>query len=210
MTTDQKQGLKEKIEKKLNQLKASAEHLNVQLHLGAAEAKDEFEEQKKNLAKLVDTAQEKLGNVIDAGEEKAKNLKTTIDELRVQAALGRAETEDVLEDQAKKINKGLNQLKKGLANTADKAEHKAESFADETKHQIEDMHTRFDLLRLRTHLGKKEAEKAWDEKKKELSEKLHEFNQKLEKGKDVAEDKWEHFADEMSEAWDHLKKAFKA
>lgn len=206
MSAEQKQGLKGKIEQRLQQLRASAEHLNVQLHLGAAEARDEFEVQKKKLAELVDTAQEKLK---DFEEEKTQKLKTTIDELRVQAALGKAETEDALEEQAKKINKGLHQVKQDLSKTAHKAEGKASHLVDETKHQFDDIHTRLDLIRLRTHLGKKEVEQTWDEKKKELSHKLHEFNQKLEKGKDVAEDKWEHFADEISVAWDHLKKAFK-
>lgn len=209
MTEHKTTKMKTKIQNRLDALKAKAEHLNVQLHLGAAEAKDEFEKQKKNLKVLVDNVQDRLKDVKDLGEDKATNLKATIEELRVQAALGKADTADALDDQAKKINKGIHSLKQQLSKSAHKAEETAHHITEDTKEQLDDLHTQVDLMRLRAHLGKMEASDTWDEKKKEIKHKLNDFNQKLDQGKDLAEDRWEHFSEEIAEAWSHVKNAFK-
>lgn len=209
MQNDKDSSLKDKTKEKLNELKAKAEHLNVQLHLGAKEAKEEFENQKKNLGSWVDVIEEKLKDFKDLGAEKTQKLKTSIDELRVQAALGKAESEDIMDEQAKKINKGIHTLKHNMADVLDASEEKAKDLSEKSKDRLDDFHTQFDLFRLRTHLGRKEVAETWDEKKKELSEKLHELNVKIDQNKEVASEKWDHFTDEVSEAWKHLTKAFK-
>jgi hypothetical protein len=203
-----KESLKEKTKEKLSDWKASLGHLNVQLHLGKKEARDEFEKQKKNLADWIDTAGEKLHNAKHISKEKALQLKAAIEELRVQAALGRAETEDALNKQQENLNKGIHNLKYKIAETYKTTKEEIDDFTDKAHDKLEDFHTRFDLFKIHAHLAKMDAGETWDKKKKELSVKLHNLNTKLEESKEVSSEKWVKFSEEMSEAWSHFRNAF--
>ena len=73
------------------------DELEVQISLGEKELEDAFEKGKTNFKSFVDEASktvEGLGNT-----EAATNLRTKLDELRVQLALGRAEGKDAFEAQ---------------------------------------------------------------------------------------------------------------
>ncbi len=201
---------KEKTQRKLNAWKASLEHLNVQLHLGAEEAKDEFEKQKKNLAHWIDITGEKLHETKDISKEKALQLKTAMEELRVQAALGRAETEDALKEQQENLKKGIHNLKYNIAEVYKTTKEEIDDFADKAHDKLDDFHTRFDLFKLHAHLAKMDAGETWAKKKKELSVKLHNLNTKLEESKDTSSDKWDHFSKEIAAAWHHFRIAFKS
>ncbi len=200
--------LKDKSTKKLKEWKRFAEELNVQLHLGAKEAKDKFEEQKKSLGQWLDSIEGKIDGAVDISKEKASDLRSSIDKLRLQAVLGKAESEDYLKDQQKKIAEGLQDIKQKLTDVYDTTKEETSSMIEEISEQLEDFNTRFDLFRLQVHLGRVEVKEEWEEKKKELSSKLNQWKSKLERAEDTVEDKWKGFSEEMTEAWSHFKKAF--
>ena len=120
---------KETEQKKLNDWKSLAESLNVLLHLEASEIKYEFENQKKNLSVWLESVNDSLHNVKDLSEEKAQKLKSSIDMLRVQAALGEAETEDALKEQQQKISNGIQQLQMNITDAYDSSKEKIGNFA---------------------------------------------------------------------------------
>lgn len=200
--------LKDKSTKKLEDWKRFAEELNLQIHLGATEAKDKFEEQKTNLAKWLNSIQKKIDGAVDIGKEKAAELRSSIDNLRLQAALGKSESEDYFMEQHRRIASGLLELKQKLSNTFDSTKDEASSVIDEISEQLEDFNMRFDLFRLQAHLGGVEAKEEWEEKKKELVSKLNQWKSKLENAEEAVDDKWKNFSEEISEAWAHFKKAF--
>ncbi|WP_420577727.1 hypothetical protein [Ekhidna sp.] len=202
--------LKEKGAKKLFEWKQFVHELNEQLHHEVSDAKEEFERQKKKLRTWLDSLENDLDHAIDVSKEKAEGIKASIEELRVQAALGRAEAEDLMHDQQKKLVKGLHDLKHKIHTLYDSSKEDAQSFKEKVEDKVDDFHTRFDLFRLQWHLGMTEARQEWKEKKKELSHRLHEVNTKLDHLEEEASDKWTGFSSEMSEAWDHFKKAFKS
>ena len=204
-----KHTLKEKAAKKLNDLKALKEQLNVQLHLSAKETKVEFEKQKKNLGEWLDNVSDKLNNVTELSEEKAQKLKASIQSLRVQAALGMAETDDAFKEQQHKINKGIQHLKINIEEAFKTSKEKINDFAEETDDTLTDFHTRFDLFRLQFHLGKEETKEAWEAKKKVIAADLHELEIKIDKGIAEASDKWESFSNEIVDSWKQLIKSFK-
>ena len=74
---------------------------------------------------------------------------------------------------------------------------------------LDDFHTRFDLFRLQLHLGKEEAKEDWEQKKKDISNELHTINFKIAKGYEDRAENWDHFSDEITEAWKHIKNSFK-
>ncbi|HKK88843.1 MAG TPA: hypothetical protein VJ917_08330 [Saprospiraceae bacterium] len=194
-------------QERLKDWKAKLEHFNVQLHLGAKEAADAFEEQKKHLKDWIHTAEKQVEKSKVFSEEKTQELKTKLEELRVQAALGRAESRDALVEQQKKISHSMQHLKKDVESTLNKTKEKESELENKLKENVEDFKTKFDLMRLRSHLAQMDAEDAWDKKKKDLSVKLQQMTHKLEKGKEAGAEKWKGFSSEMGEAWNHFVKA---
>lgn len=206
---EQEQTLKEKGQQKLKEWKSQAKELNHQLHLGTVETKEEFEKQKKRLTRWLDSLAQKVENSKDVTKEKALSIKSSLEELRVQATLGKAETEEHLKEQQKKIALGLHNLKQNLSEVLHSSKEGTHELVEEVSDQLDDFHTRFDLFRLQFHLGKIEAKKEWDEKKKELSHKLSVVKAKLLGAEKATSNKWEGFSSEMGDAWGHFKKAFK-
>ena len=181
------------------------DQLQVQLHQGAEEAKDEFENQKKELTTWLDSVGEKLDKAKDTGSEKAQKLKSSLEELRVQAALAKAETKDEIEEQQKMIAKGIHQLRHEISETVDDSKEKVEKIHVKMDDKLDDYQTRFDLFRLQLHLGKMETEENWDQKKEDIGDKLAQLKTKLKiKGKEL-DGKWDEFSGEISEGWKQIR-----
>ena len=153
---------------------------------------------------------DQLEDAWDISKEKVRDIRSSLEELRVQAALGRAEAEDLMHDQQKELVKGLHDLKHKINSIYGSSKEEVQTFKEKVSDKADDFHTRFDLFRLQWHLGMVEAKEEWQEKKKELSHHLHELHSKLDHLEKEAADKWKGFSSEMSEAWDHFKKAFKS
>ena len=188
--------------KKIDSWKSSIEQLNEQLHLGIDDAKTEFEVQKKNLKGWIDTLEDKITVSEEIGKEKVEKLKGSIDELRVQAALGKAETADAMHSQQKIINKKIVALKSDFNSFYNTAEN-------DVSEKLDDFHTRFDLFKLQIHLGQKETEDSWKIKRKELSNQLNDLKSKIESNKEFASESVDHFSKEITATWKHLQNAFK-
>jgi len=189
----------------INRWKATAEELRLQLHLGSKDLSDKFEEQKKEI--LAWSKETRLDLEREASST-SKELRTKLEELEVQAALGKAETKEAIQEQRKKINtlvgeaneasiKLLGDSKKGIREIASKA--------DAT---FDEWHTRFDLLRLQISLGAADASDEWKEKKEDLKNSIHQLESKLGEISQDSEEGWTHFKSEITEAWSHVKKAF--
>lgn len=204
----QEHKLNEKAKDKLNEWKGSLEHLNMQLHLGADEARDEFEKQKQNLVAWLDAASETLKIAEGIGEEKVMELKASLEELRVQAALGKAESVEALREQQEKLSKGIYKLQNTMTEAHTTAEGRLSDFTQYANDRLIDFRTRFDLFKLHSHLAQMDASEAWEEKRNELSVKLNDLNTILESNKETASEKWDSFSSEMSESWKHFRTAF--
>lgn len=196
-----------KMKEIIRQWRGEVEHLNVQLNLGMKEARDEFETQKKVLHDWVVKSEEALSKLLDKNEEKLENVRAKLDHLKVQAALGKAETRDEIHHQRKQINSALHDLKLELNTFLGSSKDVVDDFIHSAEDTLEKVHTRMDLLHLKMYLGKKEAEKEWDSKKKELNKHLHDLHHRIDEMAEESEEKWDHFSGEMKEAWSHFRKA---
>lgn len=197
--------MKGKEKKRIKGWRSLVDQLQVQLHQGAEEAKDEFENQKKELTTWLDSVGEKLDKAKDTGSEKAQKLKSSLEELRVQAALAKAETKDEIEEQQKMIAKGIHQLRHEISETVDDSKEKVEKIHVKMDDKLDDYQTRFDLFRLQLHLGKMETEENWDQKKEDIGDKLAQLKTKLKiKGKEL-DGKWDEFSGEISEGWKQIR-----
>lgn len=109
-TSNTFENFKIKLNSHIEKAKQEMEELSLQFSLGKAEAADKFEELKKDFMSKVQewkTVGEQMKN---SGQEKSGELKTKLEELQVQLALGKAEAKELFNDQKKKIMKSISEL----------------------------------------------------------------------------------------------------
>ena len=133
--------MKEKIKNKLEDWKTQVDHLEAQLEKGSAEAREEFEKQKENLANWLISTADKLDNVKDRGSEKAQKLKASLEELRVHSALARAETKEQIKEQQLKIAKGIQKIRQELSDAYKESKEHAEDIHEKMDDKLEDFQT---------------------------------------------------------------------
>jgi len=96
-----------------------------------------------------------------------KSLRTAaaeLEELQVQAALGKAEASDKYEEIKKKFNMFM---------------HESKAKYDMGKEKMEELQTKFEELRVQLALGKAESIDAFKEQKKQLLSTIHEIEVKI-------------------------------
>ena len=203
METLNKTSLSDKIISGLKKAAEELEEFRLQAALGKAEARDAYEGAKKKFNKYVHEAKLRIDEVKGMAKEKSSELKTVLEALQVQLALGKAETKDVFESQRKKISSILNKIE-----TLIQKNKITDLYYAKLQMEIEQFKIKLDILKLQYELNKLGVREEFEEKKEDFSKKLSDIKKRLLKKEEEAEDKWEHFRDEISDAYSHLKKVF--
>lgn len=197
MKTNEQPTILNRIGDKLLQAQQELDELTVQLALGKAEARDKFEEVKLEFRTKV---AEFKNQVRERRETIKPEVLQKLDELELKLALGRAESKDLFEDQKQKIKLALATLEhewnQGL-HTFD-----TEFFI----HEAEKFKLKLDILRLRFELKAFQVKDSYRSTtinvKRELQKIATRIQQKLAVGS-----RYTDFKDELSLAYQHLKKA---
>ena len=93
---------------------AKLEELQVQTALGKAELADKLEELKKETKEKINHIKWDINSEVDAGADKLKKLKAKMEHLRLQLALGKAETKEALAEQKKELKSAFREIKELL------------------------------------------------------------------------------------------------
>jgi hypothetical protein len=187
------------IDKVVNVLKKSAielEEFQVKAALGKAEAQDKYEEIKKEFNLFIHDNKAK----IKVGKEKVEGINAKFDELRVQLALGRAETMEAFKSQKKQLLLTLHELEVKMKSSETLSRMYAFVLIE-----IEKFKVQLDLLEQKFEHGKEEVKLSFEKGKQEFNQFIDSVKTKYSKKKET---KWEHFQDEISEAFSHFKQAF--
>ena len=203
METAEKTSLTDKIIKGLRKAAEELEQFRLQASLGKAQAKDIYEEAKKKFDVYIHEAKLRLDNAKGIAAEKVIQLKTALEELQLQLALGKAETKEAFEEQRKKIEHALHSLEAFLRSNKTSNEYYSTLLMETEKFRI-----KLDILHMHYKLNRLSKLEKLEEKKTDLSKKLSDLKNRLAKREQEAEGKWEHFREEISDAYTHLKKAF--
>lgn len=190
----------DKVIDRLRKAATELEELQVQLSLGKAEARDKFEELKKNFSK---TIQQIAADLKSAGAEKSVELRSLFDELQLQLSLGRAEAKEVFNEQRKKIETILHKVEQKI-----KSEPSNRELIDKLFDDIRKFRITLEIIAIAYELGKYEFGDAYKAHKKEFEQKLNAIKKKVEAQTDEIEKRAETFKNEISEAYNHLKQAF--
>jgi ATP-dependent Lon protease len=193
--------LSEKIAEGLRRAMTELEELQVQAALGKAEAKDLYEDAKKKFNAYMNEASRSLKESASKLKTDGEKVKTLLDEIQVQLALGKAETKEVFEEQRTKLLAFIAELEDCIRNNKGAGMAYTELFLELEKFKL-----KLGILKLKYELKKMAAKEEFEEKKKYLKDKINGIKDKLFEGED--NEKWEHFQKEMGEAYKHLKHAF--
>lgn len=178
--------------------------LEIHLDLPDDAIADFFEAQKESLKGWVENTKEHLQSV-ELGEEGNK-LKAKLEHMQVQLALGKAEGRDAFEAQKEKLEHSINDTASQLKKWEDGAEAGIDKFSDDFHQMADAFKDRLELLRLKYTLGKADLKDEFEEKRKDLKDKIQAIKSKAPKEED-GDDKWDEVKEEIGEAYDHLKKA---
>ncbi|MBI4947004.1 MAG: hypothetical protein HY840_11465 [Bacteroidetes bacterium] len=203
METLEKTSLTDKIINGLKKAVEELEQFRLQASLGKAQAKDVYEEAKKKFNAYLHEAKLRFDNAKEIATEKTTQLKTALEELQVQLALGKAETKEAFEEQRKTITHALNSLETLIRSNKTSSEYYSRLLMETEQFKI-----KLDILRMQYKLNKFRKLENLDSTKTDLSKKLFDIKNRLAKKEQEAKGKWEHFQEEISDAYSHLKKAF--
>lgn len=202
METTAKSSLSDKIINGLKNATVELEEFRLQAALGKAEARDVYEDVKKKFNTYTHEAKIQLEGLKEVAQERSLQLKTLLETLQVQLALGKAETKEAFETQRKKIEKTLNELEELIRNNKTANEYYTTLLLEIGKFRI-----KLEILKLRFELKKLETRVEFDNKKKDLLQKISDIKTRFEKRGGETQATWEHFRDEITEAYAHLKNA---
>jgi ribosomal protein L29 len=194
-TTDEKK-------QEINWWKQKAEELRLQLHLGATEAAEAFEKQKRDIGEWAKSTGHKLSSDASEAEEK---LKAKLEEIEVQAALGKAETREKIQEQRKAMSRMLSDAKHEAEYLARDTKEEAKIIGKKASEKLDQWHTRLDLVKLQLHLGAKEASEEWNERKSDLKAMISDIESKLEDVTEETMESWGDFKTDVSKAWNRFR-----
>lgn len=187
----------DKIIKALRKTAVELEEFQVKAALGKAEAQDKYEEVKKKFNQFIHESEFKIEGI----KEKIEELNTKFDELRVQLALGKAETKEIFKKQKKQLLTTLHDIEVKI-----KTNETLNRMYAFTLIEIEQFKIQLEILEQKFSKDKGKATDTFEKGKQEFNSFIDKFKGKYSKKKE--ETKLEHFQNEISEAFDHFKKAF--
>ena len=197
METKEKTQFLDKVVQSLRKAAVEVEEFQVQATLGRAEAQDKYEEVKKNFNAFIHESKAK----IHTGKEKIDDINVKLDEIRVQLALGKAETIDAFKKQKKDLLLKLHELEVKI-----KTNERVSRMYALVLIEIEKFKVQLEVLEQKLDEGKVEAKASFEKRKLEFNKFIDDIKAKYAKKEET---KWEHFQDEVSQAFSHLKMAFK-
>lgn len=194
MKDNENSHLIDKVVDSLRKAAVEMEEFQVKAALGKAEARDKYEESKKKLNLFIHETKMK----VTSGKEQMEEFHTKLDELRVQLALGKAETTEVFLEQKKKLLSLLHQIEVKI-----KSNDQLRRLYAILLIEIEMFKVQLEILEEKFDEGKAEAKTTFERGKKQFDTFIDEV-----KSDYVKKQGWNHFQEEISEAFSHLKKAF--
>ena len=187
----------DKVIEALRKTAVNLEELQVKTALGKAEAQDKYEEIKKEFNLFMHDSEFKIKGL----KENMEELKSRFEELRVQLALGKAETIEVFKKQKKQLLLTLHEIEVKI-----KSNETLNRMYAITLIEIEQFKIQLEILEQKYKRDKKETKSSYEKGKDEFNSFVDSI--KVKYGKKKEETKYEHFQNEISEAFVHFKKAF--
>jgi cell fate (sporulation/competence/biofilm development) regulator YlbF (YheA/YmcA/DUF963 family) len=185
------------------------EEFRLQFALGKADASDKFEEIKKDCRSFVSNLKLKLDKMQEFSGHAAMAIKTALEELQLQLALGKADAMVHFEIQEKKILAAIAKIEKELGKAVSEIPFPP-GIQAEINQEIAKTRIKLKILRLVFELKKIDVKSKLKDQIQESVAALNKLAEKIKSAtsKQEEDSKWKHFNEELKEAYEHLKTAF--
>ncbi len=193
-----------------DEIKKELDDLEAQLKKSGAEFKDHYKLKKQEIAAQLKKYTHEIEGI---GEEKIKDLKESYEELMdlLEADYDFSYTD--YENESTKISSALDKFeakaKEIFKNMTSEARQAKAKLEQDLKKNLSKFKTELDIQKAHFKGTKERATSGFEDWKDNRLKDIDELKTNLEQKKGAAEGKFESFSDEVSESFDHLKKAFK-
>jgi len=200
--------IRERLDVRLDELDAKAEAFEAQFESTGEQIAQRLEEGKRRLAESAERVEDAAVKSAGIAGHGARDLKTAFEHLRVQLALGRAETREALEDQDRKIRHALADIASRLERAEDQFEEdvamESAAFvrmANRLRAEFEAAEVQFALFRADRRAEAHDAAKAMRGRVRQLRSEIQEA------GSEAAE-RVQAFETEFAAGLQRIRKAF--
>ena len=198
MATQENSHFLDKVSGALRKAATELEELQVKLHLGKAEAKDKYEEWKAKLDQFLKDHEDE----IDAGKEKLAEINMMLDPLRAMLDEAKEKTAEEFEAYKTKIEAKIDEIIAKI-----KGDEKLKTYYAMLLIELENLKLQLFFMNSNLAAGAEAAKEAYAKGKAEFDQFVEDMKAKYQKAQD--EGRFEHFQEEISLAFGHLKKAFR-
>lgn len=200
-TNEMLNSLKSMTEKAIGTLKEEVSDLKHRWAPEAEEAANRFEALKSDFIESLSAIEQKLVSVLRPDDARLAELKQKMDELRLQLALGKAESLEKFEEQQKKIQLQWSILKANLEKIPE-----YNSLQDEVKSAFNEWRVRLEMIKIQFSLGKMELKDNLKEISSDLGKELDHLGKALEAGAGIAGEKFDRFESEVKKIFEKYRK----
>jgi hypothetical protein len=185
---------------KLTQMKVFLDELEVQMALGKSEAKEAFERERKNFQSYIREQKDQFRQASKEAESHRKELTRKFEALEATLAHEPPTSKKKFDLDKKKTLHAIYELEHSIKETYGEVGTTMQGKLDSFKGKL-------DAYRIQLALGEYEDAAELESKKEALRKALSSIAEKLRKEENASE-KIEHFAEEVNESVEHLRKAF--
>ncbi len=205
--------IREAMDTKLDQLEAGATAAETLLQETKEQALHQFEVRKKQLSETLDTFKSELAKANGITNENIQEIRARFEHLRVQLALGKAETKDSFEAQKNRIQHSISALEGTVdrqLQVSGRAIHESlRKAANQFIMAAIKLETEMEFLAIQFEVKKEASWARFTHEKRALILQINRYKDKLEEKKRLAKDKAATFEGELSYGMSQIKGAFK-
>lgn len=185
----------------INKAETELDELRLKIALGKMNGADLFEDIKKELRT---TFHEISGEVQTESKDAAESVRSNIESLQLQLALGKAEAKDAYEAQKTKISDAIHQLEQ---NVRDSRNELSSSAKIKIQNELEKFRLKMEIIQIRYELGRLDLKDNVESKKQKFKK---EFDELLANVKEETSEKIEVYGTNLKNAYEALRKSLQS
>jgi len=192
---------KDQLGKLINKAETEIDELRVKIALGKMNGADLFEDIKKELRS---SFHEISNEIHKEGDEVSQSVRSNVDSLQLQLALGKADALDVYEAQKKKISEAIHKLEENVRDSRNMLSSNAKI---RIQNELEKFSLKMEILQIRYELGRLDLKDNVENKKLKFKK---EFDTLLANVKEESSEKIEEYGTNLKNAYDALRKSLQS
>lgn len=179
-----------------------------QMEMNKEEVIDEYQLQKQHMSEWIENMEGEMNTLKDISHEKMEQFTHQLEELKTTLKTKATSSKE-------NLLKHQEEVKHKIEGLIDLSEEMKEKVEETTKESLESIgenlalyKTKVDFFMIQMHLKADHAQKEYEDLKVEFNGKLNELKDTYSNAAETTQERWSNFSSEMSQAVDHVKKAF--